>query len=115
MDSQRFWLVGLCGLLVAASQAPGAAPSPPADAQTTSKATAGDVRALKDRIDLLVAEKWAEAKVKPAEPADDAEFLRRVSLDLTGKIPTAAEVRAFLDDPAPDKRTRLVDRLLESP
>ena len=51
----------------------------------------------------------------PAAPADDAEFLRRVSLDLTGKIPTAGEVREFLDDPQADKRRRLVDRLLDSP
>ena len=40
----------------------------------------------------------------PVGPADDAEFLRRVCLDLVGKIPTAAEARDFLDDPAPDKR-----------
>ena len=42
---------------------------------------------------------------QPARPADDAEFLRRVYLDLVGKIPTAAEARDFLDDPSPDKRT----------
>src|SRR5262249_2917814 len=51
----------------------------------------------------------------PAPPADDAEFLRRIYLDLVGKIPTAAEARAFLDDPTPDKRGRLVKTLLESP
>jgi hypothetical protein len=45
----------------------------------------------------------------------DAEFLRRVSLDLIGYPPTAAEARAFLADPAPDKRVKLVDQLLASP
>lgn len=50
-----------------------------------------------------------------APVASDAEFLRRVSLDLGGRIPTAAEARAFLDDASPDKRTALVDRLLASP
>ena len=47
--------------------------------------------------------------------ADDADFLRRVSLDLTGGIPTAAEARAFLDDRDPGKREKLVDRLLAGP
>jgi len=45
----------------------------------------------------------------------DAEFLRRVSLDLIGMPPTAEEVREFLADERPDKRTRVVDRLLDSP
>ena len=47
--------------------------------------------------------------------ADDAEFLRRASLDISGRIPTASEARAFLDDPRPDKRARLVERLVRSP
>ncbi|RLS55158.1 MAG: DUF1549 domain-containing protein [Planctomycetota bacterium] len=45
----------------------------------------------------------------------DAEFLRRVSLDLIGYPPTAVETRAFLADPAPDKRIKMVDQLLASP
>nr|WP_161501153.1 DUF1549 domain-containing protein [Rhodopirellula sp. SM50] len=52
---------------------------------------------------------------KPAAITDDASFLRRVTLDLAGTIPTADEVREFLADSAPDKRTKLVDRLLGSP
>jgi len=54
-------------------------------------------------------------RVFDSRRADDAEFLRRVCLDLAGKIPTAAEARDFLDDPAPDKRERVVDSLLASP
>jgi hypothetical protein len=50
-----------------------------------------------------------------AAPATDAEFLRRLYLDLAGMIPTSAEARAFLDDPSPYKRTRLIDRLLAAP
>jgi len=50
-----------------------------------------------------------------AEQADDAEFLRRVYLDLTGRTPTVAEARAFLSDKAAGKRTALVDKLLASP
>lgn len=45
----------------------------------------------------------------------DAEFLRRVSLDLTGMPPTSDQARAFLADTSADKRTQLVDRLLASP
>jgi hypothetical protein len=53
---------------------------------------------------------------KQAAPlASDTEFLRRIYLDLTGTIPSAAEARAFLTDPSADKRQRLLDRLLASP
>jgi hypothetical protein len=67
---------------------------------------------LHRKIDRLV-----EAKIagEPAPPATDAEFLRRVSLDLTGVVPTSSEARAFLDDPSPYKRRKLVDRSLETP
>jgi hypothetical protein len=77
--------------------------------------SAQDARALTARIDSVLADRWAAAKVRPAAVADDGEFLRRVSLDLIGKIPTAAEARDFLDDPSPDKRLALVERLLDSP
>lgn len=52
---------------------------------------------------------------KLAEPATDGEFLRRACLDLTGMTPSAAEARAYIDDPSPYKRQRLLDRLLNSP
>ncbi|MFK5924685.1 MAG: DUF1549 domain-containing protein [Verrucomicrobiota bacterium] len=66
-------------------------------------------------IDKHIEAGWKERKVSPAKAASDAEFLRRVSLDLAGIIPTAAETRVFLDDKAGDKRVRLIDRLLASP
>src|SRR5436190_19965425 len=47
--------------------------------------------------------------------ATDAEFMRRVSLDLIGMPPTADEARAFLAETSPDKRTKLIDRLFASP
>lgn len=60
-----------------------------------------------------------EAKLDPgapvAAPSTDAEFLRRVSLDLTGMVPSAEEARAFLDDPSAYKRVQLVDGLLSTP
>ena len=47
-----------------------------------------------------------------AQRSDDAEFFRRVQLDFSGTIPTASEVRAFLKDKTPNKRTKLIDQLL---
>jgi hypothetical protein len=67
---------------------------------------------LSTRIDKLVAAKYSGPK---AAQADDAEFLRRIYLDLVGRIPTVAEARKFLDDKAADRRTKLVDQLLKSP
>jgi hypothetical protein len=80
-----------------------------------AQATAREVAALADAIDQAIASRWAAKGVKPTHGADDAEFLRRVSLDLNGRIPTVAEVREFLDDTAPDKRLRVVERLLQRP
>ncbi len=68
--------------------------------------------ALHVRIDRQI----AAAQIGPASPiVSDAEFLRRVSLDLTGQIPAAATARQFLADTSTDKRPQLVDRLLASP
>ena len=58
---------------------------------------------------------WKKARVTPAPPAGDAEFLRRVTLDLAGRVPTIEEAERFLADAAADKRQRLVDALLTSP
>lgn len=62
------------------------------------------------RIDALIAARAGDSAV--AERCDDATFLRRVTLDCLGRIPTADEVRAFLADDSPDKRTRTIDALL---
>lgn len=51
----------------------------------------------------------------PAPLADDAAFLRRVWLDLAGRIPAADETRRFLEDSSPNKRTKMIDRLLAAP
>ena len=72
---------------------------------------------LTEKINHRIRESWAKNNVQPAPAASDAEFLRRVSLDLAGKIPAPAEIREFLADPTPAalKRQKLVDKLLESP
>src|SRR5207245_2200113 len=69
---------------------------------------------LHERIDRRIMARPEYAK-QAAAPADDAEFLRRVSLDLAGVIPTTADARQFLNDQAPDKRAKLIDRLLAGP
>jgi hypothetical protein len=76
---------------------------------------AREEQALAAKIDQHLAKAWERARATPAPAADDAEFLRRVTLDLAGRIPSVAETRAFLADKHPDKRTRLIDRLLASP
>lgn len=67
------------------------------------------------KIDALVVEKLRPLGVVPSDLAGDAEFLRRVSLDLTGTLPTPAEIEAFLADAASDKRSRKINELLERP
>jgi hypothetical protein len=66
-------------------------------------------------VDELAVAKWKQLGLRPSPPADDATFLRRVTVDLCGRLPTAPEARAFLADTAADKRTKLIDRLLDSP
>ncbi len=64
------------------------------------------------RIDKLI----DAGQVGPqSDLAKDGEFIRRLYLDLLGRIPSSAEARAFIDDKAADKRTAAVDRLLASP
>lgn len=74
-----------------------------------------DAATLAATIDRYLAAGWEANKIQPAPPASDGEFVRRVYLDLAGRIPSVAEIRAFLDDQRPDKRHRLVEQLLEGP
>src|SRR5262249_38773499 len=71
-----------------------------------------DVAALAKRIDDQVKRAWPDG-TKPAPRADDAEFFRRIHLDLAGRIPSVTEARDFLDDDRPDKRRLWVERILE--
>jgi hypothetical protein len=67
------------------------------------------------KIDEHIAAKLRKLGVVPSEVCTDEEFLRRVSLDMTGTLPTPDEVKAFLADTAKDKRAKKVDELLERP
>jgi hypothetical protein len=66
-------------------------------------------------IDGFVFQKLKKLNIVPSELCDDAEYLRRVFLDVIGTLPTAAEARRFLMDPRLDKRMLLVDELLQRP
>jgi hypothetical protein len=84
-------------------------------AVSTEAAETGDVGALANRIDQFIEKRCKEEKSPLAGPSSDTEFLRRAYLDLTGRIPVAAEVYRFLADRRSDKRALLVEELLASP
>lgn len=67
------------------------------------------------KVDELVVNKLKKLGIVPSAECTDQEFLRRVSLDLTGTLPAPKEVEAFLADGSPDKRKKKVDELLERP
>jgi len=66
-------------------------------------------------VDRHLVTQWKRLGITPSASASDGEFIRRVSLDICGTLPTPDEVKAYLSDPRPDKRARLIDRLLERP
>ncbi len=72
-------------------------------------------RAAKTTVDRLIQVKLTKLGISPSGVSSDAEFLRRVSIDLSGTLPAPAEVEAFLADRRADKRTRKLDELLERP
>ncbi len=105
------WFCFLALLAPAPALHAAAAPGQPVPA----RGRYADADALAARIDRHLARGWEAAKAVPTRPADDAEFVRRVYLDLAGRIPSVAEVRALLADKRADKRARLVEKLLEGP
>lgn len=66
------------------------------------------------RIDQLVFGKLKQLQIQPSDLCNDSDFLRRATLDLTGRLPTLEETQQFHADPSPAKRATLVDRLLAS-
>ena len=66
-------------------------------------------------VDQYTSAKWKELGLVPSELCTDEQFIRRISLDLTGTLPTPAQVTQFIADPDPNKRDRLVDALVDSP
>ena len=75
---------------------------------------APDLKATAAKIDELVNAKLAKEKISPNKPASDEIFVRRVYLDVVGRIPTLHETTEFLKNSDTDKRSKLIDSLLAS-
>jgi hypothetical protein len=109
MAHSRFWIAALAAGCLTASAWAGPAPT---DGDRRGREGA---RALAAKIDQLIAQRWAADKVTPAPLAEDGPYLRRLSLDVIGRIPSVAETRRFLAEPTSEKRERAIERLLDSP
>ncbi|MEC9007793.1 MAG: DUF1549 domain-containing protein, partial [Planctomycetota bacterium] len=72
-------------------------------------------RQVAEAIDSHIGRFLDQAGLKPVGLSDDAAFLRRVTLDLSGRVPTAEEAATFLDNKDPDRRAKLIDALLARP
>jgi hypothetical protein len=77
-------------------------------------AESGESALTSKDIDKMLKKNWDEKKLKPSAQSTDEEFLRRVYLDLVGRIPSAGEVKSFLDNGSDDKRKKKIDELLAS-
>ena len=101
-------VIAVCGLI-------GIAGDEASTSRSRETSRKNDFAALAASVDKHIADRWVKENVTPAAACDDATYLRRVYLDVTGRIPPYAEVEEFLADATPDKRARVVDRLLEGP
>jgi hypothetical protein len=86
-----------------------------AAARSSSRTNAAQPLDHSGTIDKYLFGAMQQAGVQPAQLTDDYEFARRVTLDITGRIPTQDRLLSFVADDAPDKRAKLVDELLQSP
>jgi hypothetical protein len=84
-------------------------------AETYSTGYQGDSSELLAFINAQVRQGWVDNGISPSAPADDGEWLRRVHLDIVGRIPDLEAVQKFLADKDPAKRAKLIDRLLDDP
>ena len=113
----RTWIpwVGLASAMTLASVAGCSSTLPDAAKRTEPSVTPVAGASASTTLDGIFENAWRKAHLAPSAPIDDATYLRRVSLDLVGRIPTSTEVRAFTSDTSPDKRSKKVDALLASP
>lgn len=81
----------------------------------STPATGDSVQAVAQLVDGILQQSWQAEIVTPAAPATDEEFIRRLYLDLAGRIPAVSEAREFLADKSPNKRSAVVEQLLNSP
>ncbi|NQZ58309.1 MAG: DUF1549 domain-containing protein, partial [Lentisphaeraceae bacterium] len=81
---------------------------------TSLQAASSKTQALAQRIDKLVESKLKEREQRPNRELIDDVFLRRIYLDVAGRIPTLKEVQKFQNSESPDKRSKLIEQLLNS-
>ena len=87
----------------------------PVAASNSTATTAPPISTSKNLIDQYIYQALQAAGVSPADRTTEYEFLRRASLDLTGRPPVAERVRSYIADQSPDKRAKLIEELLASP
>jgi hypothetical protein len=98
-----------------AASKPAAPPPPKSALLTTEDWQRAPLKALEPgEIDRLIAKELQQDKIEPAALTTDEQFIRRVTLDLTGQLPLPADVSEFVADPSPSKRAQLIDKLLAS-
>ncbi|WP_394822632.1 DUF1549 domain-containing protein [Pendulispora albinea] len=107
-------VVVMAGGCASGGPAPVPVRAPPAVANRTG-ASPARVSMRSAEIDARLRAEWQSKKIETTARVDDAGFLRRVHLDLTGRVPSAQAVEAFLADRSADKRAKVIDALLASP
>jgi hypothetical protein len=80
----------------------------PGDKSPAYESGTPQVRFINEQIRQV----WTDYQISPSAPATDGEWCRRLHMDVIGRIPSVEEIEAFLTDPAPDKRAKLVNKLL---
>ena len=88
--------------------------TPASDTGSVTRVPRAEIDRIADEIDRLVQQKLEADGVSRNPRTTDEQFVRRLYLDIVGRIPTLEETTAFLNSNAPDKRARLIDQLLDS-
>jgi hypothetical protein len=107
--------VSICVVLALATSMTAAVADEQSDSKQTSSALPLPAQQVAAKIDGFLESHWIAHQVQPADRADAATFLRRLMLDLNGRIPTTNELDEFLSDKSDDKRRKMVDRLINGP
>jgi len=90
-------------------------PNPPFKVAKIDRSRRADIQSAASQIDALIDRKLEQNNEKPQPALRDEQFVRRVYLELAGRIPTYDEAKKFLDSKSESIRTQLIDDLLESP
>jgi hypothetical protein len=109
--TRNFWMLTLAAAMVVGGVSTSEAQSRRSGSK--SEFSTGFDDPVVTMINEHIRQGWTDNEVEPSEVADDAEWLRRVYLDLAGHIPSAEEVDAFLNDKNAAKRSDVIRRLLE--